>query len=378
VTTLADILRQYGSEYLRRFGRKIPGVHLKVIRDITRCRTQALGGQIYYCDHCEHYHYSYHSCGNRHCNQCQTDRSQKWLEEKKSLCLPVSHFLVTFTLPGSLRTLAKSHQKLFYNLLFTCAAQALQKLTADFKYLGGTCAMMGILHTWSRTLSYHPHIHFIIPGVAYFKEGDTLLFANPNFLVPVKVLSKIFKAKFRDALKKQNVGLFQKISSQVWSHDWVVHSENVGTGETAFTYLANYVFRVAISNNRILSMEQRTVTFKYQASRTKKWNRMTLDALEFIRRFLQHVLPKGFVKVRYYGFWAATNQKIFDHIRELLPVKEHQKKESVMNKKPSPSRCPVCHNKMRLVALVKPGAHWPHAPPHKSNVSNNQLCGATL
>ena len=233
MTTLADIFQQYGPEYIRKYDHKIPSIHLKAIRDISQCRTKALGGQVYYCEHCHQHHYSYHSCGNRHCNQCQSDRSQQWLDDKKNLHLPVSHFLVTFTLPASLRILAKSHQKLFYNLLFTCAAKALQKMASDFKHLGGTLGMMGILHTWGRNLSYHPHVHFVVPGVAYFKEGDTLLFANPKFLLPVKALSKIFKAKFRDALRKENANLFGQIPAHVWSGDWVVHSENVGSGEAA-------------------------------------------------------------------------------------------------------------------------------------------------
>ena len=353
MTTLADIFRQYGPDYIRKYAGKIPRTHLRGINDVTSCRTEALGGQVFYCEYCREYHYSYHSCGNRHCNKCQNDRSQEWLEEKKNLLLPVSHFLVTFTLPGTLRKTARSHQKRFYNLMFQCTARALQKLAEDFKYLGGKLGMFGILHTWGRELSYHPHVHFIVPGIAYFRDADTLLFANENFLMPVKAMSIIFKAKFRDALKEEDEALFDSIENKTWKDDWVVHCENVGSGEAAFKYLANYVFRVAISNNRILRMQDGKVTFKYQESETKQWKTMTLDVFEFMRRFLQHVLPKGFVKVRYYGFWASASKNILQRIKELLNVEE-QKEESE-KKKSEPMRCPTCQGELIFIADVKPG-----------------------
>jgi hypothetical protein len=360
---LADVFRQYGPDYIRKFAGKIPHTHLKVIHDIIRCRTEVLGGQVFYCEHCREYHYSYHSCGNRHCNKCQHDRAQQWMEDKKNKLLPVNHFLLTFTLPGSLRRIARRHQRLFYSLLFKCAAAALQTLAQDFKYLGGMTGMFGILHTWGRDLSYHPHVHFIIPGLAYFKDGDSLLFAGENFLLPVKALSIIFRAKFRDALQHADKTLFDRIDNRIWKMDWVVHSENAGSGEAAFKYLANYVFRVAISNNRILSMQHGKVTFKYRESETQQWKTMTLDAFEFMRRFLQHVLPKGFVKVRYYGFWASANKTILQHIRQLLGVKEQKDRPEQQNNKPGPMLCPTCRKEMLFIAQVKPGASWPHAPP---------------
>ncbi|NIT59119.1 MAG: transposase [Aliifodinibius sp.] len=372
---LADIFRQYGHGYIRRFASTIPHSHLRVMDEIIRCRTQTLGGMVFYCEHCQEYHYSYHSCGNRHCNKCQNDRAQQWLEEKKNMLLPVSHFLVTFTLHNSLRRVARSHQKLCYHLMFKCAAEALQTLAQDFKYLGGQIGMLGILHTWGRDLCYHPHVHFIVPGIAYFKDGDALLFASDNFLVPVKALSIIFRAKFQDALKQKDKILFDSIDSNVWREDWVVHSDNVGTGEAAFKYLANYVFRVAISNNRILSMNDGKVSFKYQQSETQQWKIMTLQVFEFMRRFLQHVLPAGFVKVRYYGFWAAANKNILQRIKELLAIKEQDDSPAEKIKKPELIRCPTCGKEMVFVAEVKPGARWPHAPPLHKYQSGNMING---
>lgn len=371
MSTLADIFRLFGLAYIEKFSDKIPLAHLKVIEDITACRTEALGGQVFYCEHCQQYHYSYHSCGNRHCNKCQNDRAGEWLQEKTNMLLPVSHFLVTFTLPDALRRIARSHQKLFYKLLFKCAAGALQTLAQDFKYLGGIIGMLGILHTWGRELCYHPHVHFIVPGLAYFKEGDALLFAKENFLLPVKAASIIFRAKFRDALNKEDAKLFNSIPVQTWKQDWVVHCENVGSGEAAFKYLANYVFRVAISNNRICKMENGKVSFKYQDSNSKLWKTMTLDALEFMRRFLQHVLPKGFMKVRYYGFWASANKHLLKRIRELLHVREEQQPIQTSNRKTEPMRCPTCQHILIFIAEVKPGGHWTHAPPEKSRFSEN-------
>jgi hypothetical protein len=224
---------------------------------------------------------------------------------------------------------------------------------------------MGILHTWGRDLSYHPHLHFIVPGIAYFKEGHALVFAKENFLVPVKALSLIFKAKFRDALKKENEQLFNSIDPCIREQDWVVHSEPVGSGETAFKYLATYVFRVAISNNRILSIENGKVTFTYQNSQTKQCKLMTLEAHEFMRRFLQHVLPDGFMKVRYYGFWASANKNVLHRLKELLHVREKKQIPENKNRKSEPIRCPNCNREMRFFAELKPGAHWPHAPPEK-------------
>ena len=371
MSTVADIFRQYGAGYIREFADKIPRRHRVVIDAIIRCRTDVLGGQVYYCEHCRKYHYSYHSCGNRNCNKCQSERAQNWLEDKKKSLLPVPHFLVTFTLPDALRRIARSHQKLFYNLLFKCAAQALQKQADDIKYLGGMAGMCGILHSWGRDLSYHPHVHFIVPGIAFFKDGDALLFAKENFLVPVKALSFIFRAKFRDALRKADEGLFKSIPAQSWKQDWVVHCEDVGTGEAAFKYLANYVFRIAISNNRILKVDNGKVTFKYQDSNSKQCKTMTLNAFEFMRRFLQHVLPKGFMKVRYYGFRASANQHILQRIKELLHVREEEQLSETSITKAEPMFCPDCQREMLFIAEVKPGGHWPHAPPEKSRFNEN-------
>jgi hypothetical protein len=225
------------------------------------------------------------------------------LEKQQDMLLPVRYFLVTVTLPGDLRGLARSHQKLVYDLLFRTSAEAMQHLARDPRFVGGQLGMVGVLHTWGRNLAYHPHVHYLVPAGGVAADGQTWLPAGKNFLLPVKALSKIFRAKFRDALRQ--TACFADVPAEVWQQEWVVHCQPVGNGVRALKYLAPYIFRVAISNNRIRKLADGKVTFYYRASDTGKLGTCTLPAEEFIRRFLQHVLPKGFVKVRYYGFLSA-------------------------------------------------------------------------
>jgi hypothetical protein len=337
---LATILKKYGADYQHKYKDKILPGHVKAIRDIMNCRTEALGGQLYYCHQCQEYHYSYHSCGNRHCPKCGNEQAEKWLKKQIYRMLPVPYFLVTFTLHNNLRQMSRSQQKLFYKLLFRTASQALLKLTADHKYLGGIAAMIALLHTWGRDMSYHPHLHFIVSAGGISQDGKKWLHANENFLVPVKALSLIFRAKFREALKKEKPLLFQSIPRQTWHDPWVVHCIPVGSGEAALKYLATYIFRTAISNKRILSCKNGKVTFSYTPSRAKCAKTMTLAAEEFIRRFLQHVLPKGLVKLRYYGLLANRNKKQLSKAKEILRVID-----KVSNDKIEPSTnltCPKC------------------------------------
>jgi hypothetical protein len=293
----------YGPQYLNKYGDKLLPSHRQAMRAIQRCRTPALGGQVYFCEACGEIQYLYHSCRNRHCPKCQNDKAQQWLEKQQALLLPVPYFLLTFTLPSGLRDVARSHQRLVYDLLFRTSAAAVQHLARDPRFVGGQMGLVGVLHTWGRKLAYHPHVHFLTPAVGLAADGRTWLPANKRFLLPVKALSRIFRAKFRDALRQTD--LFASIPAQVWKQEWVVHCQPVGSGLPAVKYLAPYIFRVAISNHRILKADDGKVTFRYRTSDTGQTKLCTLDAVEFIRRFLQHVLPKRFVKVRYYGFLSS-------------------------------------------------------------------------
>lgn len=369
---MTEIFRRFGPAYLKKFGDKILAQHKKAIKDISLCRTDVMGGQVYYCQRCEKYHYSYHSCKNRHCPKCQNDKADQWLEKQKKLLLPVNYFLLTFTLHNNLRKLARSNQKLFYNIMFRASWLAMQKLAYDKKYVGGILGVIGVLQTWSKDLMYHPHVHYVVPGGGLSQDRKKWFSAKKEFFLPVIALSIIFRAKFRDALKKENPNLFNQIPKNTWTDDWVVNCIPSGIGESALKYLAPYIFRVAISNKRIKKIDNDKVTFEYTSSETKIIKQLTISPDEFIRRFLQHVLPKGFVKVRYYGIFAFNNKNIFKKVREILKVKEQNTKHETIAKIPT---CPECGRELILVKEVHKGEKWPNAPPDKIPLSliYNQL-----
>ncbi len=364
---MADIFLEYGPSYRAKYGDKMLPSHKKAMYSIEQCRTSALGGHVYYCLDCGEKEYQYHSCRNRHCPKCQNNKAYEWLEKQQSILLPVPYFLVTFTLPDGLRDVARSNQKLVYDALFRMSAQAMQKLGADPRFVGGQMGMVGVLHTWGRNLSYHPHIHYLVPGGGVDKSSKTWLPASKTFLFPVKALSRIFRAKFRDALK--DTDCFADIPAEVWEKEWVVHSKSVGDGTLALKYLAPYVFRVAISNHRILNMDDGRVTFRYRATETGKLKTSSLPAEEFIRRFLQHVLPKGFVKVRYYGFLASGCRPRLAALRQQLvstnPVLDSNgdcEDESSDEQDSSDSNavlCPSCGRPMMLQRSIQPGEFFP-------------------
>lgn len=357
---VADIFRLHGPDYRAKFGDRMLPSHLRAMEEIEQCRTEALGGQLYLCEQCAELHYSFHSCKNRHCPKCQNDQAEAWLENQKNLLLPINYFMVTFTLPEELRSLARSHQKTVYNILFRASAKALLELASDPRFLGAKIGMVGVLHTWTRDLFYHPHIHYIATGGGLSADGRWLN-SRPDFLVHVKPLSALFRARFRDQLKKTD--LFQFVDQKAWNKDWVVHCQPVGTGEAAFKYLAPYIFRVAISNKRILKLEEGRVTFSYKESATDQVKFSTIPAEEFIRRFLQHVLPDHFVKVRYYGLLSPANRRLFEKAKELLggsPIDNSTSTQSEQdNELGKAPRCPGCGSILKLIQRLKPQIRWP-------------------
>ena len=367
---LADIFQQFGELYIQMYGENMPPSHRKAINDIINCIKSTMGGKVYYCDNCQAFHYSFHSCGNRNCNKCQYDLTDKWIDKNSHMLLPVNHFFVTFTLPELLREYARKNQRIFYDILLKTAAQALQKLADDPKFVGGTLGMLAILHTWARNMIFHLHAHFIVSGGGWFEDGNIWLKAKDNYLVNVIALSTIFRAKFRDALKKKAPQLFKCIPKKVWNTDWVVDCKPVGNGKATIKYLATYVFRPAISNNRILKLADGNVTFKYQDSNTKKWETMTLPVLKFMARYLQHVLPKGFVKVRYYGLYSFRQKEIVANLREMLTNNNKQADllQTTKNQDKKVITCPDCGTRLRWISDVKKGGKWTTAPPIKSSI----------
>jgi hypothetical protein len=354
--TVADVLRRYGEEYLERFGARMPTEQRQVLRAIQACRTGELGTVHYACETCGRTHVTGRSCGNRHCPTCQQHKTKTWLEKQLARLLPCPYFLLTFTLPAELRDFARQHQRIVYDALFAASSQAIRELAADEKFIGGSrCGFFGVLHTWGRSLDYHPHVHYVVPGGAVNEAGDAWLPSGAAFFLPVAALSILFRAKFRDLLDK--AGLLQQIDPAVWRRDWVVHSQAVGDGRASLAYLAPYVFRVAISDRRIVSCDDGRVTFSYRKSGDRQWRKMTVDAQEFIRRFLQHVLPRGLQKVRHYGFLAANSKLSVEAARWLVTLYNGglfallALQALTPTPRPVP-RCAECGGPLRIVAVV--------------------------
>jgi hypothetical protein len=314
---LADIVKAYGDAYRTKYGDRMLPSHWDALWDIEHCRTSLMGGETFWCDQCQTYVYRYHSCGNRHCPKCGGDRADAWRDRQMEKLLPVPYFLVTCTLPHTLNAVARSHQTLIYTLLFQASAEALQTLALNPEWLGGKIGMIGALHTWDRAMGYHLHVHYLVPAGGIDPETGEWIPSHPKFLVPASALRQLFRAKFRDALKAADPDLFAQVPPQTWSKNWVVHCQPVGNGEAALKYLTPYLYRVALSNARLVKMDNGKVTFRYKP-RKKPWTTMTLEVMTFLHRFLQHVLPKGFQKVRYTGVLHPSARKRLAALQEQL------------------------------------------------------------
>jgi predicted RNA-binding Zn-ribbon protein involved in translation (DUF1610 family) len=345
---MADILRHHGTEYLEKYDKHILPSHKKVMRHITSCRTSEMGGQKYLCKACDKFHYSYHSCRDRHCTKCQSDRIDQWLEKQFELLLPVPYFMATITVPEGSRPVFRSHQKIMYHILFKASAEALMTLALDRRFLGADIGLMGILQTWTRMLAYHPHIHFLIPGGGM--KDERWKYAKPNLLVHVKPLSRMIRRIFRELLKQTD--LYELVPQSVWKKEWVCHIEPVGSGENTLKYLAPYIYRGPISDSNILSVQNDRVAFRYKDQEDKTFKTCTLEALEFLRRFLQHVLPRGFVRVRYFGFLATKKRADLTFIKERIGKRFSCKKRSYPEKPQRVMTCPDCGHVLIFICEI--------------------------
>jgi hypothetical protein len=361
MTTLGEIFRRYGPAYRGRFGRSLSTSQLQAMQAIEACRTEALGGHVYRCPSCQFTRYSYHSCRNRHCPTCQQDATQAWLAEQHTLLLPVPYFLVTFTLPSELRAIARQQPETIYSLLFHTSAAALQQLAQDPRFLGGQIGMLGVLQTWTRDLRYHPHVHYLVPALALAPDGARWLIGKQDFLVPGKPLGELFRAKFRAAVRRMPWA--GQVNVRAWTKSWVVDCRPVGSGMSALKYLAPYVFRIALSNNRIEQVVNDAVTFRYTEGKTGAQKRATLPVDTFIGRFLAHVLPKGFVKVRYYGLLRAEKRRLLAEVRSVLALRQAapppacavaQSEPLVATAEPDVRRCPSCGQLMQVIQRLPP------------------------
>jgi len=346
---VADIMRRFGPLYLRRFSGSMLASHKKAISDIQRCRTEAMGGHIYQCDSCGKKVYVYHACRNRHCPACHSDQIHKWLDQRTAELLPCDYFHVTVTIPQTLRRVFRSNQKMMYSLLMKTASESLIQLADDPKHLGGRVGILAVLHTWASNLAYHPHVHMLVTGGGVNDDGQWMSCKN-KYLVPVKALSKLIRGKFAARLRKSNNDLYRNIDPVTWSKDWVAHSLHYGKGHSVvLKYLARYVFRIAITNQRIISMDKTHVTFRYKDRKVGRWVTTRIEGCEFIRRYLQHVLPKGFHKVRYYGIWHKSNTNHVSTLAESItlaaimsgrPLTETENKDQAITVKKL--KCPHC------------------------------------
>lgn len=367
MTTLGELFRRYGPAYRARFGSTLSDSQHQAMQAIAQCRTEALGGQVYTCPQCQTTRYSYHSCRNRHCPSCQQDASESWLAEQQALLLPVPYFLVTFTLPAELRAVARQHPETLYSLLFHAASSALQQLAHDPRFLGGQIGMLGVLQTWTRDLRYHPHIHFLVPALALAPDRKRWLVGRRDFLVHVKPLGQLFRAKFRAGLAK--TPWMREVNARAWKQSWVVDCRPVGSGATALKYLAPYIFRIALSNNRIERVANDEVTFRYTDGKTGQKKRTTLPVEAFISRFLAHVLPKGFVKVRSYGLLHPSKRQLLTQARSVLTLQQAVVEPPVQALAVKPERaapdvrcCPSCGQEMQLVQTLQPQRHREQGP----------------
>ena len=347
---VADIVRLHGAAYREQYGNTLNPDRKRALRDIAACRTPFFGGHVYQCDHCQEKVFSYHSCRNRSCPACHQSQTERWFSQQRQRLLPCSYFLVTFTLPAQLRPLARSHPKKIYGLLMKAAADALQKLVRDPRYVGARIGALAVLHTWTRAMLFHPHVHMLVTAGGVAQDDDSWVNSkHPRFLVPDPALSEIFRAKFCAGLKK--AGLLRFVPTAVWKIRWVVHSQHAGRGDKVLQYLGRYIFRIAIANSRLESLDNGIVGFRYRDNKTQQMRHVQLPATEFIHRFLQHVLPKGATKVRYYGLFSPACRSRLDRARQLLPSPPLQATPAVSTSEETalphststPHRCPYCH-----------------------------------
>jgi len=322
------------AEVIKRHGHRLQnpsGEQHRILRAIASCRTAALGGHVEACDHCHYRRVAYNSCRNRHCPRCQAGACARWMDDRAEELLPVEYFHVVFTLPDCLNALALGNKRVVYGALFEAAAQTLLEVAANPRHLGARIGFMSILHTWGQSLGLHPHLHCVVPGGGLSSDGSRWVSCRPGFLLPVRVLSRVFRGKFIALLKHarrrgklvgaEDEDAFERLLDASVKHDWVVYAKPpFGGPEQVLKYLARYTHRIAISNRRLVAVDDRTVTFNYKDyAHGNRPRTMTLDGGEFLRRFLLHAVPRGFMRIRHFGLLAncVRTQNLID-CRRLL------------------------------------------------------------
>lgn len=386
---LADVVGRYGAEFLGAYGHTLGPEQRAALRAITACRTAALGGHVLACSTCGHRETSYNSCRNRHCPKCQAAARARWLEARASELLPVPYFHVVFTLPDQLAHLALQNKRLIYDLLFTSVWEAMRSIARDPKHLGAEIGYLAVLHTWGQTLVHHPHLHLVVPGGGLSQDGTRWVAARPRFFLPVRVLSRRFRTVLLDGLARAfergelsffgdlsdlaDPARFATLASELRHIEWVVYAKPpFGSPLAVLKYLGRYTHRVAIANSRLVSIDDSQVRFRYKDYRNGNRPReMTLEAVEFLRRFLQHVLPRGFQRIRHYGYLAnRCRAKKLAACRRLLGVREDGMRplpDPDLATAPKPDaerRCPACTiGHLEVIAVLARGCPIASAPP---------------
>ncbi|HUY03543.1 MAG TPA: IS91 family transposase [Rhodocyclaceae bacterium] len=371
---VADIFRTHGPAWRAKQAGHLSLGQLKVMSAIEQCRTAALGGHALRCDACDHQEISYNSCRNRHCPKCQARAAQHWLEARQADLLPVEYYHVVFTLPETISAIAYTNKAAIYRLLFDVAAEALLTIAADQKHLGAQIGATLVLHTWGSALTHHPHVHGIVPGGGISPDGERWVTYRRGFFLPVRVLSRLFRRRFLEELEKlhrtgqlrffgdyeslADVGAFGRWLAPLRSCEWVVYAKRPFAGpEAVLAYLSRYTHRVAISNRRLVAMDGNGVSFRWKDYRSKGRTRhktMTLDPAEFMRRFLLHVLPGGFHRIRHYGLLAnAGRRENLDKVRALLDAPRPEPVEDDVAVTPAPTfMCRCCGAAMRVIVVI--------------------------
>jgi Putative transposase/Transposase zinc-binding domain len=390
---VADIFRDHGAAWRAANAGRVSLDQLKVMSAIERCRTAALGGHVERCENCAHTVIAYNSCRNRHCPKCQGAAAREWLAEREAELLPVPYFHVVFTLPAAIADIAYQNKAVIYDLLFKASSETMLTIAADPKHLGARIGILSVLHTWGSALTHHPHVHMIVPGGGFSLDGKSWLSCRPLFLLSVNVLSALFRGLFLDKLRAayragalQFFGkhaplvdppAFAAYLAPLWNKKWVVYCKHpFGGPEEVLRYLARYTHRVAISNRRLIACDDSGVTFKwkdYRIEGPERYQVMTLATHEFIRRFLLHVLPAGFHRIRYYGLLASGQRaENVARARELLappiiPVDaikaiNPNAADGANAAEPQTNLCPCCGGRMVIIERFERGA-TPHYQP---------------
>ena len=380
---VADIFRAAGPTYRAAHAGHLSLHQLKVMSAVEHCRTAALGGHVEACEDCGHRRIAYNSCRNRHCPKCQGATARAWLAEREADLLPVGYFHVVFTLPTEIADIAFHNKAVIYDLLFEAASETMLTIAADPKHLGARIGITAVLHTWGSALTHHPHVHMIVPGGGIARDRSRWIASRPAFFLPVRVLGELFRRRFlarllalHDTGKLAFFGTMAHLADRraflkhlvpVRKTRWVVYAKPPFAGPQAvLAYLSRYTHRVAIANRRLIAFDERGVTFRYKDYRRdgpEQQRVMTLSADEFIRRFLLHVLPRGFHRIRHYGLLASSARKAnLAHARALLAVAPEPENDSAEDPIDSRPPCPCCGGRMIIVETFE---RWqqPRAPP---------------